>query len=122
VLLEMFPGHADKDRLALEDRVKAVDFAAHRREGPEGLDLDGLLGFFEDFGLKVHKEFEIEPFCPCSEEGVLRALSSLGREGLESLFLEGGEAELFCEFCRKRYVVGQAKILEMLNEAEENEK
>jgi molecular chaperone Hsp33 len=69
----------------------------------------------------VHKEFEIEPFCPCSEEAVLRALSSLGREGLESLFLEGGEAELFCEFCRKRYAVGQTKILEMLNEEEENE-
>ncbi|HEX2613041.1 MAG TPA: Hsp33 family molecular chaperone HslO [Fibrobacteria bacterium] len=121
ILMEMFPGYTEKNRLALEERVKAVDFTAHRREGSEGLDLDSLMAFFGDFGLKVHKEFEIEPFCPCSEEGVLRALSSLGREGLESLFLEGAEAELFCEFCRKRYVVGQAKLLEMLNEAEENE-
>jgi molecular chaperone Hsp33 len=126
VLLEMFPGHAEASRLALEARVKAVDFIAHRRgvDAPDrevGLDLDGLQAFFGDFDLKVHKEFEIEPFCPCSEEGVLRALSSLGREGLESLFLEGAEAELFCEFCRKRYAVGQAKLLEMLNEAEENE-
>ena len=129
VLLEMFPGHTEASRIALEERVRAVDFTAHRRdratEGDIGLDLDGLQAFFGGDGpareLKVHKEFEIEPFCPCSEEGVLRALSSLGREGLESLFLEGGEAELFCEFCRKRYGVGQAKLLEMLNEAEENE-
>lgn len=121
VLLEMFPGHAEASRKAMEERVRAVDFPAFLRRGEDGLDLDALQAFFGDFDLKVHKEFEIEPFCPCSEEGVLKALSSLGREGLESLFLEGGEAELFCEFCRKRYVVGQEKILEMLNEAEEKD-
>ena len=72
-----------------------------------------------EFPLQVHKEFEIEPFCPCSEESVMRALSSLGREGLESLFLENREAEMFCEFCRKRYVVTVPQILGLLNEAEE---
>ncbi len=121
VLVEMFPGHKEEVRAALEAKVGALDFARHRRASGPGLDLDGMLDTFGEFSPKVQKEFEIEPFCPCSEEGVLRALSSLGREGLESLFLEGTEAELFCEFCRKRYAVGQAKLLEMLNEAEENE-
>ncbi len=121
VLVEMFPGYKQEARQALETKVNAIDFARFRRADGPGLDLDALLEYFGEFAPKVHKEFEVEPFCPCSEAGVLRALSSLGREGLESLFLEGGEAELFCEFCRKRYAVGQAKILELLNEAEENE-
>ena len=52
---------------------------------------------------------------------MLRALSSLGREGLESLLLEGRDAELHCEFCRKMYAVSPEKLLKMLNEAEDEE-
>lgn len=124
ILLEMFPDAKGTDWQALQDILGGIDFAAHvdkERAGEPGLDLDALYDLFARFSPQVHKEFEIESFCPCSEEGVHRALSSLGREGLESLFLEGKEAEMFCEFCRKRYTVSQPKILELLNEAEEAE-
>jgi len=127
ILLEMFPDAKGTDWQALQDILNGVDFSAYVRstndEGEPGigLDLNELYALFERFSPQVHKEFEIDSFCPCSEEGVYRALSSLGREGLESLFLEGKEAEMFCEFCRKRYEVGQQKILELLNEAEEAE-
>jgi molecular chaperone Hsp33 len=116
ILLEMFPEARQTDREALEARVGDFDFTAHRRAREEGLDLDAALTTFADFKPKVHKEFEIEPFCPCSEAGVLQALSSLGRDGLESLYLEGKDAELHCEFCRTRYVVGPEKLLEMMGE------
>lgn len=126
ILLEAFPDAKGTDWQALQDILGGLDFAAHARaaapdapEGAQGLDLDALYGAFGRFTPQVHKEFEVESFCPCSEDGVLRALTGLGREGLESLFLEGKEAEIFCEFCRKRYTVSQAKILELLNEAEE---
>ena len=121
VLLEAFPEAKEADWNALKALLTGIDFAAYARADGDGLDLDALFAAFGDFAPQVHKEFEIEPFCPCSEEGVHRALSSLGREGLESLFLEGKEAEMFCEFCRKRYTVSQPKILELLNEAEEAE-
>jgi molecular chaperone Hsp33 len=121
VLLESFPDAKGTDWQALQDILNGTDFAAFTREGEPGLDLDALYDGYARFTPQVHREFEIESFCPCSEEGVLRALSSLGREGLESLFLEGKSAEMFCEFCRKRYEIGQPKILELLNEAEEAE-
>jgi molecular chaperone Hsp33 len=125
VLLEAFPEAKDTDWQALQDILSRVDFGAHVRaaaeDGEQGLDLDALYGLYAGFTPQIHKEFEIESFCPCSEEGVMRALSSLGREGLESLFLEGKEAEMFCEFCRKRYEISQQKILQLLNEAEEAE-
>jgi molecular chaperone Hsp33 len=121
LLLEAFPEAKDADWAALQALANGLDFATHARPDAEGLDLDALFAAFKDYAPQVHKEFEIEPYCPCSEEGVLRALSSLGRDGLESLYLEGREAELFCEFCRKRYGVSQEKLLEMLNEAEAGE-
>jgi molecular chaperone Hsp33 len=121
VLIEAFPEAKEADWVALAAMVNGIDFTTYARSETEGLDLDLLYALFDAYSPQIHKEFEIEPFCPCSEEGVLRALSSLGREGLESLFLEGREAELHCEFCRKRYGVTQEKLLEMLNEAEETE-
>jgi molecular chaperone Hsp33 len=124
VLIEAFPEAKQADWKALEALLNGLDFAANARPEAEGLNLDALFAAFGDYEPQIHKEFEIEPFCPCSEEGVIRALSSLGRDGLESLYLEGLEtgrdAEMFCEFCRKRYTVGPEKILEMLNEAEGN--
>jgi redox-regulated HSP33 family molecular chaperone len=118
-MIEAFPEAKEADWRALEAILASLDFVAYVRPDTPGLDLDALYAMFRDWSPQIHKEFEIEPFCPCSEEGVLRALSSLGRDGLESLFLEGREAEMFCEFCRKRYTVSTEKILEMLNEAED---
>lgn len=119
ILLEAFPGATRTDWEALKERLAGLDLGSFLRESGEGLDLDRLLAAFSDFTPQVHKEFEIEPFCPCAEEGVLRALSSLGKTGLESLYLEGKEAELFCEFCRTRYTVPPEKLLEMMDAAED---
>jgi molecular chaperone Hsp33 len=122
LLVEAFPGHVAADWSRVEALVSDLDLADYVRADGQGLRLGAVQERFEaEFPLQVHKEFEIEPFCPCSDESVLRALSSLGREGLESLFLENREAEMFCEFCRKRYTVSVPQILALLNEAEEKE-
>ena len=122
LLIEAFPGFTPADWAKVEAITKTVNLADFVREDGLGLQLGALQDLFSaEFTIQVHKEFEIEPFCPCTEEGVLRALSSLGRGGLESLYLEGRDAEMFCEFCRKRYVVTQLQIQDLLNEAEEAE-
>jgi molecular chaperone Hsp33 len=122
ILLEAFPGFTPAEWTRIEALANTVDLADHVRPEDKGLHLGSLLETFDRAaGIKIHKEFEVESFCPCTEQGVLRALSSLGRQGLESLFLENREAEMFCEFCRKRYVVSVPQILGLLNEAEEAE-
>jgi molecular chaperone Hsp33 len=122
ILIEAFPGFTPAEWAKVEAIAKTINLADFTREEGPGLRLGAVQDLFSaQFTIQVHKEFEIEPFCPCTEEGVLRALSSLGREGLESLYLEGRDAEMFCEFCRKRYVVTQLQIQDLLNEAEEAE-
>jgi len=121
-LLEAFPGHTPAEWERVVAFAGSLDLAQHARPDGTGLHLGSLLEAFDAaFGIKIHREFEVEPFCPCTEQGVLRALSSLGRQGLESLFLENRDAEMFCEFCRKRYIVTVPQILTLLNEAEEAE-
>jgi len=45
----------------------------------------------------------VEYRCYCSRERVTRALVSMGREEMESLIEEQGEAELTCQFCDAIY-------------------
>jgi|GEM_PF-420202 len=122
ILLETFPGFTQAEWDRVVALANTIDLTEHARAEGAGLHLGSILQTFDEaFTIKIHREFEVEPFCPCTEQGVLRALSSLGRQGLESLFLENRDAEMFCEFCRKRYVVTVPQILTLLNEAEEAE-
>ena len=41
--------------------------------------------------------------CSCSRERIERVLISLGKEELEKIIAEQGEADVTCEFCRTRY-------------------
>jgi molecular chaperone Hsp33 len=119
ILVEAFPGFTPSDWATVETIAADIDLSAYVRQESVGLNLGEIYDLFAGlFGTQIHKEFEIEPFCPCNEQGVLRALSSLGREGLESLYLEGREAEMFCEFCRKRYLVSLEQIQDLMNDAE----
>ncbi len=62
---------------------------------------------------EVMSRFPLAYTCSCSRDRVLRALAAMGRADLEELLRQNGQAEVTCEFCTARYVVG-AKELESL--------
>ena len=55
--------------------------------------------------------------CKCSKERMERALISIGKEELESIIKEQGEAELSCQFCDNKYRFTKAELEELLKEA-----
>ncbi len=120
-LLEGFPGLPEQEWQAFNRLAQSLDLTTFAQ--PEGgLNLGAIFrSLLGAVPAQVHQEFKVESYCPCTEEGVLRAMAGLGKAELESLFLEGEEVEVFCEFCRRRYAIGTDKVLALLNEAEENE-
>jgi molecular chaperone Hsp33 len=116
--VEGFPGLKEEDWARLETAQRPLSLADFER--PEGgLRLESLLAKVAGpFAARVHREFDVEPFCPCSEAGVLRALEGLGRSELENLYFEGAGAELFCEFCRKRYPVSAGQLRKLMENEE----
>ena len=54
--------------------------------------------------------------CDCSRERMERALMSLGREDLEEIIEEDGQAELSCHFCNSRYTFTKAELEAILRE------
>ncbi len=55
--------------------------------------------------------------CTCSKERMERALVSIGREELQSIIDEQGEAELTCRFCDNKYLFDKNELTELLKQA-----
>ena len=55
--------------------------------------------------------------CKCSKDRMEKALISIGKEELESIISEQGEAELTCQFCEKKYKFNKNELETLLNQA-----
>lgn len=55
--------------------------------------------------------------CKCSKDRMEKALISIGKEELESIISEQGEAELTCQFCDNKYKFNKNELETLLKEA-----
>lgn len=55
--------------------------------------------------------------CPCSIERMEKVLISIGKEELQKLIDEQGEAELTCQFCDNKYTFTKEELENLLNSA-----
>ncbi len=110
-LVEAFPDLDAGDWMLESGRLGALPPLSAFTLARGGLDDAALIrAIGEADGLQMHQEFEPEPFCPCSREGMFQALSALGREELGALLEERGHIETHCEFCRNRYEASRAEV------------
>ncbi len=115
-LVEALPKADAKTLAILEQVVRDMpSIESYRSEGG-GLDLEKMLADLAGpFRYTVHREMTVQPFCPCSESGVMKALSGMPREELEEVVIKGETLELHCEYCRKRYLATPAMIRGLLD-------
>ena len=101
-LIQLLPGADDAAISAIERGIEKVGPVTEALRG--GLDARGLVErVLSEFELEELSAEPVEYRCYCSRDRVTRALISMGREELESLLREQGQAELTCQFCDKVY-------------------
>lgn len=61
---------------------------------------------------------EVQFNCDCSRDRMLRALLTLGRQELEQILQEEGQAELVCHFCNQHYCLDRGDLQQLLAELE----
>lgn len=64
-------------------------------------------------GFELLADEEVAYRCGCSAERARAAVSALGREGIEQVLAEEKQAVISCEFCRQRYVIGEAELRDL---------
>ena len=101
-LIQLLPG-------ATEDIITKIEQGVHRMGAvsqnlEQGMDAEELIrGVLSDFEVEILEKHPVEYRCYCSRERVTRALISMGREEMESLIEEQGQADLTCQFCDQVY-------------------
>lgn len=63
--------------------------------------------------LEVLEEREVAYRCTCSRERAVNAVTALGADGIRSALEQERELVIDCEFCKQRYVVGEAELRQL---------
>jgi len=115
-LIQLLPGADDWVITCIEAGIGEVGaVSTHLANGLSAQEV--VEKVLSDFELEVLETTPVEYRCYCSEERVSRALISMGREELESLIEEQGEAELTCQFCDRVYHFNKEALEELLRQA-----
>ena len=59
--------------------------------------------------------------CDCSEKRFEKGILSLGSEEIEGIIKDQGDAEIYCNFCNKRYLIKKQRLEELLETAKKKE-
>lgn len=116
MIIKMLPGASEESVSALEEMLgkmppltTVIEKVLLRSAGKseEGILSDLLEEIFRD----MPEEFTVEKLdmkeihweCDCSEERLEQVLMTIGKKDLKEIIDEDGQAELVCQFCRKKY-------------------
>lgn len=114
-IIQVMP-NADEDIISkLEERATSITSITNLIEASKSVS-EFHKALFYGFNMKVLEEKEVDYKCDCAWERFESALISLGKEELEQILQEDGEAELVCQFCSKKYHFDKEHLERILSE------
>ena len=129
MFIQMLPGADEKAVDALEEMLADLPpittiveetCEAGKGKSEEGILHDMLDRVFgnmpEEYQVKVLGTRDLKWECDCSMERLEKVLMSIGVKDLTEIIEEDGEAELVCQFCRKKYYFDKDHLLKLLEE------
>ena len=128
LFIQMLPGASEEAVDALENMLKDLKpITAVIEEAVTDnptLSMEGLLqkmmdmifgGMPEEYQVKALSYREIKWECDCSYDRLEQVLASIGEQDLREIVEEDGEAELTCQFCRKKYHFDKDALLGIMD-------
>jgi molecular chaperone Hsp33 len=115
VLVQRLP---DGDEAALERVRAALRGGAFREALGRGAGAQDALAAVVGPGFELLADLEVAYRCGCSLDRARNAVSALGAAGIRDVLANEKEAVVTCEFCRERYVVGEAELRDMAERLE----
>jgi molecular chaperone Hsp33 len=99
-------GSRDEDQIGLNEDYKRIAMLAGTLKPEELLTLDPMVllrRLFWEETLRLFEPMAPRFACNCSRDRVAGMLRGLGRDEIEGLIAERGEAEVGCDFCGAQY-------------------
>ncbi len=115
-IVQVMPDASDESISTIENNIKDIESITKliiMCNGPEDI-IEKVFGRIE---VEIYEDLEIDYICDCSEDKIDKVLISLGKEELESMIEEQGQAEITCHFCNKRYCFTKEQLQDILEKA-----
>lgn len=114
-IIQMMPGADELLADLLSYRLQEAKSISEMLSSGHSID-ETLEIIFEDMDLKIYESIVPEYVCDCSREKVERALLSIGKKELTTIYEEGKDEELLCHFCDKKYIFTHKDIENLIEE------
>ncbi|MDF2682817.1 MAG: Hsp33 family molecular chaperone, partial [Brevibacillus sp.] len=112
-IIQLLPNTPEEVVAEMEERLSGLPQVS--RMIGEGLSPEEILAKVLDEP-KFLSRTEINFTCKCSSDKVIQALISLGREEMQSMIDEQGEAEVHCHFCNERYHYDKSALEDLMKD------
>ncbi|WP_127587105.1 Hsp33 family molecular chaperone HslO [Paenibacillus koleovorans] len=99
-IIQLLPGLSDDEIGELEARLSGLPPVTTLMD--EGKSVEEILEVLLD-DVVIRDRMELKFRCKCSQERVEQTLLSLGRDEIQGLLEDQGEAEVVCHFCNEKY-------------------
>lgn len=116
-MIQLMPEASEEVAEALEEKMKTLEPITEMiKSGMTAEDI--FFHITEGFSMIMeNKAVEPKYECKCSKERMEKALIAIGKEELQGIIDEQGEAELTCQFCDNSYKFSKEELEKLLKEA-----
>lgn len=116
-MIQLMPEATEETAVRLEEIIKGLPSVTEMIQS--GMTAEDMFFRITDgFDMLMENKTVAPSYkCKCSRERMERALISIGREELQSIIDEQGEAELCCQFCDRKYTFSGEELSSLLEKA-----
>ena len=116
-MIQLMPEAEESTAQILEEKMKNLPPVTKMLT--DGMSAQDILFYVtEGFDMLMQNKTIVPRYhCPCSVKKMEKALISIGKEELQKLIDEQGEAELCCQFCDNKYKFSKKELENLLKSA-----
>ena len=101
--IELMPDATEEDIVQIETAIKNADNISKMLADKKALNDIVEIITSDNNSMVLTNKLEIKYECDCTKEKFEKGLISLGKNELENIIKEDGQAEVKCQFCNKKY-------------------
>ncbi len=116
LLIQVMPGCDEKNLSKLENSIQGMMSITEMLN--QGMTAKNMIEYaMLGFDVEFLEDVEIGYRCDCGRERMERAIISLGKQEIQDLIAEQGEAEIVCHFCNSAYQFTKEELSDLLEKA-----
>lgn len=115
-LIQVMPGCDERSLSRLENSLDGIMSVTEMLS--QGMNTEDIIRYVMlGFDTEILKTLPVGYRCNCNKQRMERAIISLGKQEIQGIIAEQGQAEILCHFCNKGYNFDKSALSEMLEKA-----